>query len=242
MQFWDISFSNPSENIVFDEVLLDSAAQGEGEEILRFWESPKIFIVLGRTGQPEKELILDQVRADQVPVVRRSSGGGTVVQGPGCLNFSWILPKTKNPSLADIRQSYRYILTSVITALKTCGVAAEFRPISDLVVLPNELKFSGNAQRRVRNHLLHHGTILYDFDLALIERYLALPTDCPSYRRSRPHRDFVTNVPLQPADFKKAFCSLVGAGEPLVYLDEKMQEKMAVFLNKRTVLIEKASK
>ena len=63
MQLWDISFPTPSENIVFDEVLLDLAARTEGEEILRFWESPNVFIVLGRTGQPDKELIIDQIKA-----------------------------------------------------------------------------------------------------------------------------------------------------------------------------------
>jgi lipoate-protein ligase A len=57
------------------------------------------------------------------------------------------------------------------------------------------LKFSGNAQRRRRNAILFHGTILYAFDLSLIDALLRFPSAQPEYRASRPHTDFVRNVP-----------------------------------------------
>ena len=65
-----------------------------------------------------------------------------------------------------------------------------------------EKKFSGNAQRRGKHYILHHGTILYKFDLSLISRYLNMPQDIPEYRKGRPHTDFVTNIPIDPRIFK----------------------------------------
>ena len=56
-------------------------------------------------------------------------------------------------------------------------------------------KFSGNSLRVKRTHLLYHGTLLYDFDLALIETCLRMPPRQPEYRNARPHGDFVMNVP-----------------------------------------------
>ena len=70
----DISFESPPENIVYDEVLLYLAEHDEASEVLRFWESPKYFIVLGRTGKMEDDVKLAQTKKDNIPVLRRFSG------------------------------------------------------------------------------------------------------------------------------------------------------------------------
>lgn len=189
-----ISFPEPEKNILFDDVLLALAEQGVLGNTLRFWESPVYFAVLGRLGKAGEDLKIPEIRRDSLPVLRRSSGGGTVLQGPGCLNFSFILSKEKDKDFADLRKSYLIILEEVLTVLKDFHIEAEFKPVSDLALKNGEKKFSGNAQRRGRNFILHHGTILYDFNLNLIPEYLKMPADIPDYRKNRPHIDFVTNV------------------------------------------------
>ncbi len=211
MQFRDISFPTPQENIAFDEVLLQMAEKHEAGEYLRFWESPGIFIVLGRIGRAEIDINAIHAQKDNIPVLRRSSGGGTVVQGPGCLNYTLVLSKQKHPELNDLRKSYEWISAKVVKALGAAGVEAYFKPTSDLATGPQEKKFSGNAQRRAKHYILHHGTILYKFDLALISRYLKMPQDIPEYRKARPHTDFVTNVPIDPQVFKKHLAQGFGA-------------------------------
>jgi lipoate-protein ligase A len=202
MQFRDISFPTPQENIAYDEVLLDLAEKHEAGECLRFWESSKIFIVLGRIGREDIDVNSIHTQKDNIPVLRRSSGGGTVVQGPGCLNYTLVLSKEKHPELNDLRKSYEWISDKIIDALGRAGVEAFFRPMSDLATSLSEKKFSGNAQRRKKHYILHHGTILYKFDLSLISRYLNMPRDIPEYRKHRPHTDFVTNIPIDPRVFK----------------------------------------
>ncbi len=204
MQLRDISFPTPQENIAFDDVLLSLAEKHDAGEYLRFWESSKIFVVLGRIGRAEMDVNDIHTQEDNIPVLRRSSGGGTVVQGPGCLNYTLVLSKQKYPQLNDLRKSYAWISARVIEALRVAGVEAYFRPTSDLATGQTEKKFSGNAQRRGKNYILHHGTILYKFDLALISRYLKMPQDIPEYRKARPHTDFVTNIPIDPQIFKDA--------------------------------------
>jgi lipoate-protein ligase A len=198
----DISFPTPQENIAFDEVLLRLAEKHEGGEYLRFWESPTVFIVMGLTGRAPIDVNSIHTQKDNIPVLRRSSGGGTVLQGPGCLNYALVLSKQKHPEINDLRKSYEWISAKVIGALRQEGVEAYFRPASDLATGPDEKKFSGNAQHRRKRYILHHGTILYKFDLSLISRYLNMPHDIPEYRKHRPHTDFVTNVPIDPCVFK----------------------------------------
>ena len=207
MKVLDLSFPGPQDNLDHDDALLLKAEKGEGGEALRFWESPCVFVVMGRACDEDLDARSDICRRDGIAVLRRSSGGGTVLQGPGCLNFSLVLAKSRHPDLATITRSYQHILERTISALRACGVEAQFRPACDLVVATGEKKFSGNAQRRGRSHILHHGTILYGFDLSLVGRYLKMPPKMPDYRRSRPHEDFITNVNVDISRFKQALAS-----------------------------------
>lgn len=208
--FEDLSFSTPEENILYDDVLQALAEQGTLGNTLRIWESPVYFIVLGLTGKVEDDVLKAPVITDKIPVLRRLSGGGTVVQGPGCLNYSFVLAKDSHPQLNDLRKSYQIILDGVLAVLAQSGITASFKPISDLALIDGELKFSGNAQRRGRKFILHHGTILYNFDLSRVKKYLAMPKDIPEYRKHRSHENFITNISLQPERFKKDLKTLHG--------------------------------
>ncbi len=204
MKVVDLSFPDPERNLLYDDELLRSADRGEDGEVLRLWESPSIFVVLGRTCQSDDDVLLDVCQADGIPVLKRSSGGGTVLQGPGCLNFSLILSKEKRPLIDSISKSYVVILDKVQHALKSLGVTTEFKPVCDLVLSSNGKKFSGNAQRRGRRFILHHGTLLYGFDLSLITKYLKNPKKMPEYRQAREHGAFVANLQLGEAELKQA--------------------------------------
>ena len=65
-----------------------------------------------------------------------------------------------------------------------------------------------------RDHLLYHGTLLYDFPLELIERLLAMPPRMPDYRGRRPHEGFVANLPLGPRTIRRALLAAFDAREP----------------------------
>ncbi|MBL8013181.1 MAG: lipoate--protein ligase family protein [Candidatus Omnitrophica bacterium] len=199
----DISLDSPEANILLDEALFLNAEKHEGPEVLRFWESKSVFIVLGRIGKEYDDLVIPQVLKERIPVVRRTSGGGTVVQGPGCLNYTLVIDKNREKQLTDLRLSYQWISQKIIGALKQQGINAVFRPISDIAIFDTDKKFSGNAQRRGKNFILHHGTILYDFDLNTVFRLLQMPKDMPEYRRKREHSEFISNIPIDPQKFKK---------------------------------------
>src|SRR5262249_16586710 len=82
------------------------------------------------------------------------------------------------------------------------GRPVEVKGHTDLAL--ENLKFSGNAQRRYRNSLLFHGTFLVDFDIALMERFLRLPKRQPPYRQNRSHENFLRNLNIKRAAIKDA--------------------------------------
>ena len=178
--------------LALDQELFHAIEKGTGQNSLRLWESPEPVVVLGRSGVPARDANESACAADGVAILRRESGGGAVVLGPGCVMFSLVLRFEGDPELRDTRASYCRILRWLADALDVPGL--EIRGTSDLAI--GERKVSGNAQRRGARAVLHHGTLLCGLDPRLMERYLKSPVREPEYRQSRGHAEFVGNLPL----------------------------------------------
>lgn len=190
--FLSASLPSLAENLALDEALLVGAEQG-GPETLRVWEWPEYAVVLGAGGKLAEEVHEDACRRDGVPILRRASGGGTVLLGPGCLLFSVVLRQDRDPALGQVNSSYRWIMDRLARALEPVVPSLRLEGTSDLTWQGR--KCSGNSQQRKRHCLLHHGTLLYAFDLERLPRYLTMPPRRPEYRRDREHLEFVTNLP-----------------------------------------------
>lgn len=89
--------------------------------------------------------------------------------------------------------------------------AIEFLGTCDLTL--EGRKFSGNALRVRRECLLYHGTILYDYPLEKIGRYLGRPARQPDYRKDRPHDAFVCNLPATVEKIRESLRRSWGADE-----------------------------
>ena len=194
----DASAPDPNDGVALDTALLHALDEKGIGEALRFWESPRPVVIVGHSNAVDREVYEAACLADGVPIVQRVSGGGAVVVGRGCLNYSLALSLDARPELRDVKRSYRLILGRIVRALGLPGLAV--RGTSDLAL--GERKVSGSAQRRGRRALLHHGTLLYDFDMRLMDRYLREPVRQPAYRAGRRHAAFVGNAPLAPEVIK----------------------------------------
>ncbi len=194
----DRTLDSVNANLAFDEALLLQA--DDVGESLRFWEWPSFAVVLGAGGSIAIDVNEANCERDGVPIRRRASGGGTVLLGRGCLVFSLILEYARARELGDVTASYRWILGRIREAL-TPVAKLEPMGISDLAI--DGFKVSGNSQQRKARHLLHHGTLLFDFDLARIGKFLKPPEREPAYREGRDHGAFVTNVSADAATLKR---------------------------------------
>jgi len=217
---------DPYMNIALEESLFLSAIQTR-TPMIRLWENTQTCIYLGIGKRIQDEVHLDRCKQDDIPVIRRFSGGGTVLHSQGNLNFCFIFPLEQYPECIGIQESYQYvfkIIQSILdhhppvkggrgvrptfhnnkNAFSSRNVLSDLNPpISPLI--RGELrgssdfciagkKFSGNAQARRKNTLLHHGTLMIDNDLSLINRYLKHPSKEPTYRNKREHSTFVTKL------------------------------------------------
>lgn len=218
MLYYDLSFPTPEENLACDEALLEWCERGEGSELLRVWEPASRFVVVGYGNEAAREVNLEFCAANSIPVLRRCSGGGTVLQSPGCLNYTLVLRISSLPGLQSISTTNRFVLQRHQAALANLlRASVEMQGHTDLAV--GGLKFSGNAQRRRKEFLLFHGCFLLHADLALIEQALPFPSKQPAYRANRRHADFLLNLkvpaPRLKAALAEAWEARQGAGAEL---------------------------
>ena len=115
---FDQTLSSVAENLALDEALLIEADQGRGAAVLRFWEPREYAVVLGASRRLRDDVLVDACRADGVPILRRSSGGGTVVVGPGTLNVTVVLPESMAPGLAAVETAQRYVLERIARSIR----------------------------------------------------------------------------------------------------------------------------
>ena len=206
----DLPPLTPAEQLAADEALLDACEAGHGDETLLFWEPRETFVVVGYANKVATEVNVAACEKAGVPIFRRCSGGGTVVQMRGGLNYSLLLRITETGPTRNITTANQFIMEKNRAAIESVSPNSQLpsancqisvRGHTDLCL--DHLKFAGNSQRRRKNFLLFHGTLLLDCDLARIGELLRMPSLQPDYRVSRPHSDFVTNLNL-PAETVKA--------------------------------------
>ena len=197
-----------------DEALLDLCEAGDCGEVLRFWDPNHYFVVIGYANRAAEEVNLEFCRRHQIPVLRRCSGGGTVLQGPGCLNYSLVLRWDGRQPIQSITGTNDFVLKRHQEVLsRLLGALVEKRGHTDLAI--GGLKFSGNAQRRRQKSLLFHGSFLLHLDIEMVEKALPFPSRQPDYRVDRSHADFLMNLSVPSHSLKSALQKSWQANQPL---------------------------
>ncbi len=197
MLYLDQTLPSIAENLALEDALLQTAERGDGdEEVLRVWEAKQTFIVLGRSSRWEREIDIAAAQQDGVPILRRISGGATVVAAPGCLFYAVLLSLETRPHLRMLDEAHRLVMGKIQRAVSALCPQVSLAGTCDLVLA--DRKVGGNSLRVQRNWLLYHGTLLNHMDLSLIPKYLAHPPREPDYRGGRSHAEFVQNLDVDP--------------------------------------------
>lgn len=140
--------TNPYFNLAMEEYLLKNF----NKDMFILWRNESSVIV-GKNQNTLSEINLEYVKENNIPVVRRQSGGGAVFHDLGNINFTFIA--NDNNSFSDFKR----FTQPIIDLLKTLDINAEFSGRNDLLI--DGKKFSGNAQYNYKNKVMHHGTLLF---------------------------------------------------------------------------------
>jgi lipoate-protein ligase A len=175
-------------NLALDDAAARSAWE-TGLRRLRFWWGGPPAVVMGSNQRPEQVIDAEACARLGVDVLKRSTGGGAVLQTAGVLNYSLVTPA---PASLDLKAGFRPGIELICAILAAFGLAGRPEGTSDVAV--GGRKISGNAQARRWKSVLVHGTLLVDFDHDLADAVLRHPPREPAYRNGRGHRDFLVTL------------------------------------------------
>lgn len=153
MRYIDNTSIDPYFNLAAEEYLLKHTE----EEYFSLWRDEPCIIV-GKNQNTLSEINTDYVKENNIKVVRRLTGGGAVFHDLGNINFTFIV--NDNHSYNDF---YKFV-KPIIEVLRQLGVEAEFSGRNDMLI--EGKKFSGNAQCKYKNRVMHHGTLLFSSNMA----------------------------------------------------------------------------
>ncbi|KAL3640611.1 hypothetical protein CASFOL_015579 [Castilleja foliolosa] len=144
-------------------------------------------IVMGISGKPKELVEIESVLRDDIPVIRRFTGGGTVIVDQGTIFVTFICNKDAVPGVQAYPQPIMS-WSSLIYKNVFQGIG-DFRLRENDYVL-GDRKFGGNAQSITKNRWVHHTSFLWDYEVSNMD-YLKKPKRAPKYRQARDHLDFI---------------------------------------------------
>lgn len=174
--------SDPYFNLAAEEYFLKNFQ----EDFYMLWRS-RPSVVVGKHQNALAEINHEFVQKNQIPVVRRLSGGGTVFHDPGNVNFTFIRTVEK---ISEV--NFNVFTIPVIEAMKKLGVEAYTTGRNDLLI--DGKKISGNAEHIHKNRVLHHGTLLFDSHLEALKEALKVDLSKFEDKAVQSNRSEVTNI------------------------------------------------
>ena len=168
-----------------DSILLESPVSK-----LMVWQPDNPVIVVGQSNSPEKYVLMEKALMNGLPVMKRPTGGETVVLTPRMLIISLVLKNTKLPRSQDF---FVGINNMIIPELINAGLSGvSYRGISDLAVA--DKKIMGSSIYRKPGMLFYHAVLNYGESPDYIASFLKHPVREPDYRKGRSHSEFVTTI------------------------------------------------
>lgn len=174
--------NDPYYNLALEEYLLNIAKDNHCI-VLYLWQNANT-IVIGRNQNAYTECNLDYANQNGIKIARRMTGGGAVYHDLGNLNFSIVAPK----DLFDISKNNKLI----IKALNLLGIEIIKTGRNDFLV--NDKKISGNAYYSNEDVGLHHGTLLVNSDLDVLEQALMTSDSKTTLRGISSIKSRVSNI------------------------------------------------
>jgi len=161
------------------------------DDVFMLWQS-KDTVVVGKHQNAMGEIDYRYTRENGIKIARRISGGGTVFHDRGNVNFTFIRNVAGPHEI-----SFSHFTRPIVEALATIGVLAETSGRNDLLV--DGKKISGNAEHVFKNRVLHHGTLLYQSNLATLGNAIRVKPGKYVGKAVQSNRSTVANI----ADFMK---------------------------------------
>jgi lipoate---protein ligase len=185
-------------NILYQLKLEEFLLKNSNESYCLINEGSSPAIVLGINNNFNEFLNISNVKKDNIPLIKRFTGGGTVFVDESTIFITFIFSK----DILKIDLFPEAIIRWAESFYKKVINLNNFRANENDFVI-GEKKIAGNAKYIKKDRFLLHTSFLLDFKIEKMTSYLLIPQKAPKYRKSRDHLDFLS--PLKSFFSKDSF-------------------------------------
>ncbi|MCK5559881.1 MAG: lipoate--protein ligase family protein [Thermoplasmata archaeon] len=166
----DTDLGDPYYVTAAEEAICSARAKSLVPDTLHFYRRDPPGISVGYFRKIDDDIDIEKANKNNVKIVRRMTGGGTIFTDRNQLIYSII---TKNQLGAGVEATFKVVCNAIVDALKNFNIRAEYKPPNDILL--NGKKISGSAQTLKKDVVLLHGTVLLATDLKLMNKVLKRP-------------------------------------------------------------------
>lgn len=175
-------------------------------------------VIIGKHQVAKQEVNLDYLKANDIYLFRRPSGGGAVYSDEGCIKYTFI---SRNKTKDEMYEQYLKVIQNF---LKTYGLDAVFSGRNDLLV--DGYKFSGNAYYQTKDGNVLHGTILYDTNMEKLSQVLTPSVEKLSSKGVKSVKSRVINlvelIKISRQEFVRDFKNFLNHNETFLTVEEEL--------------------
>ncbi|GAB6077674.1 hypothetical protein JCM8795_03600 [Hydrogenobaculum acidophilum] len=143
-------------------------------------EPSDVCVSLGYFDNANRFLDFNYCKTRNIPIIRRQTGGGTVLLHKGQIFYQFIFSKSNKTIPFKMENVYKYFSNIAIDVYKHLGINASYKPIADIVL--NDKKISGQGAGDIENMLVFVGNILMDFDFDTMTNIVSCVRDKEGFR------------------------------------------------------------
>ncbi len=165
----------PIETQINYDMIAQGITEGESENTLIICWPAKPLVSLGYFQEIEADIDTKFCDENEIFYTRRVVGGGGVYLDDGQMFYQLIGRKDSPTTPKRIDDYYVKFLEAPVQAYRNLGVAAEFKPVNDIIA--NEKKISGNGAGDIGDARILVGNMIFDFNFDMMVKVLRVPNE-----------------------------------------------------------------
>jgi len=189
----DLGFLEPLRAQTFYEAVASSVDRGDSPNTIILCQPKSPYVCIGFHQELEREIDADYCRANDLPIIRRSQGGGATYLDQNQVFYQVIARGESTVIPARIEELFEKLLAVPVYVYRQLGLQAEFKPLNDVVV--NGRKISGSGAGRFGDDtIILVGNIILDLDYDSMTRVLRVPDEKFRDKMAKSMREWVTSL------------------------------------------------
>ena len=168
----DTNIADPYFVTAADDAISHARKEKKVENTLHFYKRNPAAVSVGRSRRIQDDINIDECLKNNVKIVRRTTGGGTIYTDDQCLIYSLVFDREKE-EFKSSQVIFENVCNSLVNTLERFNINTVYKPPNDILL--NGKKISGSAQIKKDNIILIHGTFLIDTNLEVMKKVLRKP-------------------------------------------------------------------